>query len=167
MDVRKGASSDSIKYNAHILVDQFGSRPADPKFAIIRNPKVGFDAADTFLPSQTYQVRRADDGTVVHSGNIVAWNNGAVDPTSGDMAWSFDFSSVNTTGLYYIYDTGQNVRSPVFAIDQHVYRDALKGAVRMFYYQRAGIAKPEPFAEKCWVDDAAYVGENQDSQAHD
>jgi endoglucanase len=163
----RGASSEAVKYNAHILVDQFGYRPSDPKFAVIRNPKVGFDAADTFSPGQTYQVRSADSGAVVYSGKIIAWKDGAVDPTSGDMAWWFDFSSVNAPGVYYIYDTTQNARSPVFAIDQHVYRDVLKAAVRMYYYQRAGIAKREPFAEKCWVDAPAYLGANQDSQAHD
>jgi endoglucanase len=163
----RGASSDAIKYNAHILVDQFGYRPSDPKFAVIRNPMVGFDAADKFSPGQTYQVRRADSGGVVYSGKIAAWKNGAVDPTSGDMAWWFDFSPVNAPGVYYIYDTARDARSPVFSIDQHVYREVLKAALHMFYYQRAGIAKREPFAEKCWVDAAAYLGTNQDSQAHD
>jgi endoglucanase len=163
----RGASSDSVKYNAHILVDQFGYRPPDPKFAVIRNPKVGFDAADTFSPGQTYQVRRADSGEVMYTGKIAAWKDGAVDPTSGDMAWWFDFSSVTTPGVYYIYDSAQNARSPVFSIDQHVYREVLKAAMRMYYYQRAGIAKREPFAEKCWLDAAAYVGKDQDSQAHD
>jgi endoglucanase len=163
----RGASSDATRYNAHILVDQFGYRPSDPKFAVIRNPKVGFDAADSFTPGTTYQVRRADNGSVIQSGKPIIWNKGATDPSSGDVAWWFDFSTLQTPGDYYIFDTGQNVRSAVFTVDQQVYRNILKAAVRMFFYQRAGAAKQAPYADKCWTDDAAYVADNQDSQAHD
>ena len=165
--VSAGASSKAVTLDLHILVDQFGYRPADPKIAVIRDPKAGFDAADTFLPGSTYQLRRAGDGTVIYTGTIEAWNQGAVDTSSGDRGWWFDFSSVNTPGTYFVYDVSRNLRSATFSIGQQVYQDVLKAAVRMYFYQRAGIAKATPFANSCWVDDPAYMGSNQDSQAHD
>jgi endoglucanase len=166
-NVSGGASSKAVTLDAHILVDQFGYRPADPKIAVIRDPKVGFDAAETFLPGSTYQLRRAADGAVIYSGTIEAWNQGAVDPSAGDRGWWFDFSSVNTPGAYFVYDVSRKLRSPTFSIAQQVYRDVLKAAVRTYFYQRAGISKATPYADSCWADGAAYMGPNQDSQAHD
>jgi endoglucanase len=165
--VSAGASSKAVPLDLHILVDQFGYRPADPKIAVIRDPKVGFDAADSFSPGTAYQLRRAGDGGVVYSGTLQAWNQGAVDSSAGDRGWWFDFSSVTAPGTYFVYDVSKNLRSPTFSIAQQVYQDVLKAAVRMYFYQRAGIAKATRFANSCWVDDAAYVGSAQDSQAHD
>src|SRR5882724_7575252 len=106
----------SVTLSAHLLVDQFGYRNTDPKVAVIRNPQVGFDSADTFAPGATYQLRKADDGTVVFSGALTPWNNGAVEASSGDSGWWFDFSSVNASGTYFVYDVDKQVRSPTFAI---------------------------------------------------
>jgi hypothetical protein len=165
--VSGGAASHAVPLDLHILVDQFGYRPADPKVAVIRDPQVGFDATDTFTPGSTYQLRRAGDGGVVYSANIEAWNHGLVEPSSGDRGWWFDFSAVNAPGSYFVYDVGRKLRSPTFSIGQQVYQDVLKAAVRMYFYQRAGIAKAAPHADSCWIDDAAYADANQDTQAHD
>ena len=149
------------------MVDQFGYRPDDPKVAVIRNPQVGYDSAQKFMPGNPYQVRRANDGAVIFSGALTQWNHGAIEPSSGDNGWWFDFSSVMTPGAYFIYDRTNNVRSAVFQIDQQVYKNILKAAMRMYFYQRSGFAKQRPYADACWVDDAAYIGPNQDSEAHD
>jgi endoglucanase len=161
------AGSSAVSYDAHILVDQFGYRPADPKVAVIRDPQIGFDASSAFAPGGTYQLRRASDGAVFYSASIAPWNAGAVEPSSGDSGWWFDFSAVNTPGTYYVYDVGRNLRSPIFNIGQSAYQDVLKAAVRMYFYERAGFAKTAPYADPCWEDGAAYVGPNQDTQAHD
>ncbi|MEA3181221.1 MAG: endoglucanase [Gammaproteobacteria bacterium] len=166
-----GAAS-SISLNAHLLVDQFGYRNADPKVAVIRNPHTGFDSADTFAPGATYQLRKADDGTVVFSGALSPWNNGAVEASSGDSGWWFDFSSVNASGTYFVYDVDKQVRSPTFAIAAQPYTNLLKAAMRMYFYQRSGSsngggAKQTPFADACWTDTPAFVGPDQDTQAHD
>jgi endoglucanase len=145
--VSGGAASKAVTVDLHLLVDQFGYRPQDSKVAVIRDPKVGFDAAETFLPGSSYQLRRADDGTVVYSGTIAAWKHGAVDISSGDRGWWFDFSSANTPGTYFVFDVSRNLRSPTFSIGQQVYQNVLKAAVRMFFYQRAGIAKTTPYAD--------------------
>lgn len=165
-------AAGSVTLNAHLLVDQFGYRSSDPKVAVIRNPRVGFDSADTFSPGSTWQVRKADDGTVVFSGAISPWNGGTVQDSSGDNGWWFDFSALNTSGTYFVYDVDRQVRSATFSIAAQPYAKLLKAAMRMYFYQRAGNssgggAKQPPYADPCWADTPAYVGPNQDTQAHD
>jgi endoglucanase len=162
-----GAASRAVRFDKHILVDQFGYRPGDPKVAVIRDPRQGYDVNDRYLPGDSFEVQRAEDGTVAFSGAATPWNNGGVEPSSGDRGWWFDFTSVTAPGNYFIYDPTNKRRSATFSIGQKVYADVLKAAVRMYYYQRSGIAKSPPHAESCWKDDPAYVGPNQDTQAHD
>ncbi|MDB6105094.1 MAG: glycoside hydrolase, family 9 [Gammaproteobacteria bacterium] len=167
-----GGAASSVTLSAHLLVDQFGYRSSDPKVAVIRNPHVGFDSADTFSPGATYQVRKATDGTVVFAGAISPWNAGAVQASSGDDGWWFDFSSVNASGTYFVYDVDKQVRSATFPVAAQPYTNVLKAAMRMYFYQRAGSssgggAKQPPYADQCWADTPAYVGPNQDTQAHD
>ena len=163
----KAPASDSIRFDAHILVDQFGYRPHDPKVAVIRNPQTGYDSRQKFTPSGTYDVRRAGDGTVVFSAAPAQWNHGATEESSGDTGWQFDFSGVEAPGTYFVYDSGNKVRSAPFRIAQDAYKEVLKAATRMYFYQRSGFAKQRPFADACWVDEPAYVGPNQDTEAHD
>lgn len=151
----------------HILVDQFGYRPEDDKVAVIRAPVSGFDAADRFEPGERYQLRRVGDGKVVHEGAALAWQQGAVQESSGDRGWWFDFSSVREPGRYYVWDAERKRRSPSFEIGPDVYRKVLKAAMRTYFYQRSGFAKKPPYAEACWADDAAYVGRDQDTKARD
>ena len=149
----------------NILVDQFGYRPQDPKVAVVRSPRKGFDAAHRFEPGSRYELRRVEDGSVVHGGPLKAWRQGRVQDSSGDVGWWFDFSAVEAPGAYYVVDVERGVRSPSFRIDAEVYRDVLKTAVRMFFYQRSGFAKREPYAAPCWTDEAAYIGPRQDREA--
>lgn len=162
-----GAESHGVKFNKHILVDQFGYRPGDAKVAVIRDPLQGYDSNDRFSPGEVYQVRRSDNGAVAFEGKPVAWNHGGVEASSGDRGWWFDFSKVTTPGSYFVFDKSREMRSATFSINESVYKDALKAATRMYFYQRSGFAKSPPHAEKCWADGAAYVGPNQDTQAHD
>jgi endoglucanase len=150
-----------------IVVDQFGYLPADAKVAVVRKPKFGYDSGSAFEPGTSYQVRRAADDAVVFSGNLAAWNAGAVQPSSGDSGWWFDFSAVDAPGAYFVLDVQRNVRSAVFSIDANVYKKVLKAAMRTYFYQRSAFEKKPPFAEACWTDTAAYIGKNQDTAAHD
>lgn len=163
--VSGGAASRSVPFDRHILVDQFGYRPADPKVAVIRAPVRGYDAGEKFSPGETYQVRSADNGAVVFSGKPVPWNGGEVQASSGDRGWWFDFSSVSTPGKYFVQDLASRSRSATFVIGDAVYADVLKAATRMFFYQRSGAAKAAKFAQACWKDEAAYLGLGQDSEA--
>jgi hypothetical protein len=159
--------SGQVPFNHHLLVDQFGYRPADPKVAVIREAQAGYDLIDKFTPGATYRVRSADDGHVVLSGTLTPWKHGDTQPSSGDRGWWFDFSSVNTPGTYFIDDPERNVRSATFRIDANVYANILKAATRMYYYQRSSLPKQKPFAADCWTDGPSYLGPDQDREARD
>ena len=159
--------SGTVRPDPHILVDQFGYRPDDPKVAVIRDPREGFDRADHFEPGADYQVRNVTDGAAVLSGHPAAWRHGEVQASSGDSGWWFDFSSVRAPGSYFVYDVRRQVRSAVFAVRQDVYKPVLREALRMYFYQRSGFPKRRPYAQQCWVDEAAYAGPGQDTEARD
>jgi len=162
----QGASA-TIPIDYHLLVDQFGYRPEDSKVAVIRDPQVGYDAKDHFVPGNKYQLRRAENGETVFSGTPTSWLNGVTETSSGDRGWWFDFSSVTAPGRYFVYDEEREVRSPAFSIDTQVYKNVLKAATRMYFYQRSGFAKQAPAAEACWTDGVAYGGPRQDTEARD
>lgn len=149
----------------HIVVDQFGYLPESRKVAVIRDPVIGFDVSEAFLPGVTYSVVNTDNKEVVFTGNPEIWKVGATDESSGDKAWWFDFSSVTATGSYYILDVDNNLRSFEFEISPEVYNDVLKHAVRTFFYQRAGFEKEIQYAGEAWADGASHMGPLQDGEA--
>jgi endoglucanase len=148
-----------------IVVDDFGYRPGAAKFAVIRDPETGFDAEQSFEPGATYAVVDAFSGEHEFTGPLVQWNGGAEDPSSGDRARWFDFSSVSRPSTYYVLDTEKGVRSPVFVVSPDVYRDVLRHALRTFFYQRAGAVKDAAHAGVGWADTASHLGPGQDGQA--
>lgn len=149
----------------YIVIDQFGYLPESEKVAVIRDPEEGFDAEETYTPGEEYALIDASSDEAVYTGTIAAWKDGAVDSTSGDRVWWFDFSEVTTSGEYYILDQAENVRSFTFSIGEEVYHEVLKQAVRTYFYQRAGMAKEEPYAASAWTDDASHIGPLQDKNA--
>ena len=158
-------ASGAPAISAFIVVDQFGYLPDAKKIAVIRDPQTGYDAALSFTPGATYQLLNLDTNAVVLSGAAVSWKSGATFEAAGDKAWWFDFSSVTTPGNYAVVDVERNVRSPGFKIAADIYQPVLKHAMRSFFYQRAGFAKQEPFAEAAWVDGASHIGTGQDKNA--
>lgn len=151
----------------HILVDQFGYFPDDPKFAVVRSPVLGYDKDDVFTPGSKYGVRSMDTHQIVLTGSLQAWNENNVQASSGDRGWWFDFSGLHTPGMYEIVDLERDVHSAPFEVGREIYRKVLRAAVRTFFYQRSGFAKRLPFAEDCWIDEAAYLEEKQDKKARD
>src|ERR1051325_4973633 len=133
-------------YTLRIAVDQFGYAPDMTKVAVISDPQVGFNAAESYTPGTTLEVRTWGSNTVVFSGARQTWNGGATNAQSGDKAWWFDFSAVTRWGEYYVYDPANDTRSARFRIDHCVYEEVLKHAVRVFYYQRRGAAQSPPYA---------------------
>ncbi len=148
----------------YILIDQFGYRPDAIKVAVIKNPVTGYDDTGSFNPGPTYHVMNAAADTSVYSGSPSVWNGGATDASSGDQAWWFDFSEVQEPGSYYLWDEQNDVITYDFDIDEDIYADVLKHAVRTFYYQRANHAKETPYAEAGWTDAIDHVGSLQDSE---
>jgi endoglucanase len=163
-----GASGNS----PFIVVDQFGYLPNAQKIAVVRDPMQGFDADDSYTPGDTFELVKDDvTDTVVFSGPITEWNGGNADTysnedernhASGDRAWWFDFSSVTADGDYYVRDPATGEISPTFTIDDDVYVEVLRQAMRIFFYQRAGHDKHAPYAEAAWADDASHL---QDEEA--
>jgi hypothetical protein len=51
----------------HIKVDQFGYLPEAQKIAVISDPQVGFNAAESYIPGVALEVRRATDHSVAYS----------------------------------------------------------------------------------------------------
>lgn len=144
-----------------IHVDQFGYLPSSPKIAVLSDPQKGYNEADSYNPSAKLEIRTRG-GVMVFSGAPTIWNDGKVHEDSGDRGWWFDFSAVKTPGEYYVFDSGNHVRSPLFKIEDHVFAPVLRAASRMFYYQRLGMDLKEPYAEKPWTEAA---GLTQDARA--
>jgi endoglucanase len=152
-------------FSPFIVVDQFGYLPEANKVAVIRDPQTGFDATDAFTPGATYTLNNATTNAVVFTASPTQWKAGAVDPSSGDKAWWFDFSSYTTPGKYYVKDATQSARSAEFVIADTVYKSVLKAAMRMLYYQRSSFEKKAPYAAAGWTDAASHTGPLQDKNA--
>ncbi|MEM9265855.1 MAG: glycoside hydrolase family 9 protein [Cyanobacteria bacterium P01_F01_bin.13] len=151
------ASSKALKDSApQILVDQFGYRPQDSKVAVVIGP---------LNESQSYELREVGTEQVIEVITPVKWGNGAIHVQSGERAWWVDFSDVKAPGTYVLVGENGKTRSAEFDIRGDVYRDILVAATKMFFYQRSGFAKEEPFADARWADGAAYVGPAQDTAA--
>jgi endoglucanase len=172
--------AQSLPAQSYIRIDQFGYLPAAKKVAVIAKPYAGFNSAEAgVVPysagSVNVQLLRASDNAVVFEALPVQWLNGSStdDSRSGDRGYWFDFSSYQTAGEYYIrVKTGSGATNYVdsyrFKIGEDVYRDVLRRAMNMFYYQRSNFDKNTPStnttgyaAGKNWEDGAWYNRNNQ------
>src|SRR5215475_1530927 len=89
-------SGSDVPENRYLVVDQFGYRPDMKKVAILVDPQEGWNAADEYVPGDTIELRRFDDGAVVFTGKPTPWRNGDTQVNAGDRGWWFDFSAVTT-----------------------------------------------------------------------
>ena len=150
---------------APIYVNQFGYTTTAQKVAVAADPQSGYNAAVTYnIPTTLYVLRRSNS-SIAFSGATTSWNNGVTHGQSGDVVKWFDFSALVTPGEYYIYDPVNGSRSDIFSISDTAYVTLLRQAVRMFYYQRSGLAKIAPYTDAKWADGAAFLGTGQDTQA--
>lgn len=148
--------------SGRITVDQFGYLPDEDKTAVISDPQLGYNAAAAYEPGPELEVRRKDDGAVVHRGSPRPFAGGATDRASGDRGWWFDFTPVREAGDYYIFDPKNGRRSHVLRVAPDIYAPVLRAALRVFYYQREAFAHRPPYAEAPWIDEPTYL---QDQQA--
>lgn len=162
---------ECIETDPKIAVDQFGYPPGLSKYAVLVEPVNGWNAAThDGRPSAHLEVRRWRDGSLVFSGDAAVWNHGAVDLIAGDRGAWFDFTSVTESGSFFVYDPARNRRSDRFEIGAQVYARVLEAAVRMFYFNRANVAKRAPSAcvgDECWTIGESYLGAGQDREAHE
>lgn len=166
------ASAQGIKTKQnYIRVDQFGYLPEGKKVAVIADAISGFNSAYGIDLNASVDVtlRRASDNVAVKTARATAWNGGATDGLSGDKGWWFDFSDISTPGEYYVQVTeagGATVNSGKFRIAADVYKQVLKRAMQMFYYQRSDFNKTAAYAGGTnWTDGPWYAGTNQDRNA--
>lgn len=145
-----------------IQVDQFGYLPSAVKVAVIIDPQVGYNSAQSYTPSSTLEIRESNSNNVIYSDAPTTHNNGAIHTQSGDRGWWFDFSTVTTAGSYYIYDPMTMESSAVFRIHDNVYNPIMKAAGRMFYYNRCNSPKQQPFADANWSDGNSFENPLQD-----
>jgi hypothetical protein len=149
-----------------IVVDQFGYLTDDDKVAVLSDPVRGRNArAEYSPPDKIVLVRMPSE--VVGEYAPKPWSGGGVDPSSGDRGWWVDFSDVCEEGEYLLVDESRQITSGRFRVARDVYDPVLRAACRMFFYQRSGFAKEEPYAEAPWTDAAAMLGPGQDSEARD
>ena len=158
------SKAQSPQVSKFITVDQFGYLPTSKKVAVIRDPVIGYDSLETFIPGSVYAVVNSETKEPVFTGAPVKWQNGSTDASSGDKAWWFDFSAVKNDGKYYVLDVDSNRRSYEFEIRENIYENVLVQAVRTFFYQRSGFAKQTPYASPEWADAASHL---QDKKARD
>ncbi len=156
------SSISAFTQSTHIHVDQFGYQKNAQKVAVLVDPQVGFNASASYSPSATLQVRNVTTNAVVFSGTPIVWNNGQTDVISGDRGWRFDFSSVTTNGTYYVFDPVNNMSSPSFEIEEEPYREVLRAASKMFYYNRCGFVKSGAAAGN-WTDGMSFNNPLQDA----
>lgn len=147
----------------HLHVDQFGypPGPSAAKFAVLSDPRAGFNAPDPYTPPAQIELRRAD-GSLASTLPVAAWNGGATHSQSGDKAWMVDLSALAQPGAYYLHDPANQLDSPVFEIRTSVYDRVLHHALRALYYQRCGLAKAPPQAEAPWSDALCHQDALQD-----
>jgi hypothetical protein len=148
-----------------IVVDQFGYLTKSKKVAVIRDPQVGYDSSAKFAPGKSYALIELPTGKIVKTSPPIAWNGGSADQASGDKVWWFDFSEIEAPGRYAVVDLERSIRSADFSIGEHVYKDVMKHALRVFFYQRAGFEKKPEFAGKAWADKASHLGRGQDPES--
>jgi hypothetical protein len=152
-----GQASDS-----HVRIDQFGYRGGAEKTVVLRQAVVGWDAPDSFSPGGSVEIRRPDS-SVAYTAAVMSWNGGSVHVDSGDRVWWCDFSGLTENGLFVAVDVVSGASSEPFVVGDAVYDGVLVQAVRMYYYQRCGMAKSTPFADGDWTDSACHIGADQDS----
>ena len=113
-----------------IRLNQVGYYPSSIKKAVVVNSASGtFELHDT-TGKKVYDGKLADAGT---------WDK------SGEQVKIADFSTFTTIGTYslFIPDKGESYR---FLIMQGVYKDALKAALKSYYYQRCSMPLDAKYA---------------------
>lgn len=150
--------------SAFIHVDQFGYFPGAEKVAVITDPQTGQNAALSFTPGATMEVRAARTNAVVWSGSPTVWNGGATHATSGDKGWWLDFSDLTSGGDFYVFDPASGERSATFHVGDDVYKTVLADAGRAFFYNRCNAPKAAPFVEAGWTDGMNFANPLQDTE---
>jgi len=154
---------DAQVISKFIHIDQFGYTPSAKKVAVLSDPQIGYNAADSYTAPVNMELRNANTDAVVFSASPTPWNGGLTHNQSGDKGWWFDFSSHTSSGTFYVYDPVNDERSGDFEISVDVYNEVLKASVKMFYYNRCNLEKVAPYAAPNWTDGNNFENNLQDA----
>lgn len=130
----------SAPVSEQIIIDQIGYKINSDKFFMIADPRNGQNAAVTYVPGASVQLRRSSDNQVMQTINLSSFNSGNVYTPAGDVVWQGNFSSFTTPGTYHIYDPTNDRQSYNFEIGDDIYNTILRQAVKSYFYQRCGTA---------------------------
>lgn len=147
-----------------IIVDQFGYQIGLSNVAILSDPVIGYNAPVDYTPGPEIGLFSAASDQMLAVYNPFAWAGGAVHMGSGDRGWWLDFSDWTMEGSYYFKDLQEGNVSPIFEIEDEVYDEVFREAMRMFYYNRCGMAKEVPYAHPNWSDAESFVYPGQDTE---
>lgn len=126
-----------------VKVNQVGYAADADKYALVSF----FEGDYTAAAGTAFQLKRASDNAVVHSGTLTLSKDYDA-YVSGERVLKADFSGYNTPGDYYVQVAGIAQTSRVFKIMGRTgYSDLLKDSLRYFYYQRANTPLTEPYAQ--------------------
>lgn len=148
-----------------VVADQFGYLPDADKILLARQSRTGFDATAFPAIAASYDIYSEAEGRVVLTITPSSWNNGQVDPRSGDIISTLDASAITTPGSYFVTESGEQTSLATFEIQENIYAPVFKAAFRTFYYQRSGFEKAAPYAASKFLDGASHLGTGQDSEA--
>ncbi|WKK66437.1 glycoside hydrolase family 9 protein [Lutimonas zeaxanthinifaciens] len=124
-DSKKG----SAKISDQIRINQIGFYPSSVKqFAIVDTEANSFKVVDGYN-NKVYAGELVDQGT---------WE------ASGEKVMLGDFSAFTAPGAYYIV-VNDSIASYPFKIKKGVYYDALKAAIKSYYFQRASMPIEEEY----------------------
>ncbi|HDT15220.1 MAG TPA: hypothetical protein ENN55_03330, partial [Firmicutes bacterium] len=150
------AVSFSAPVTDMILVDQLGYRTNSDKWVMVKDPRTGFDAALSYTPGASLELRSTSDDSLVMTIPLTSWNSGAEHADSGDVVWQGEFSSITAPGTYYIADPANTVQSYDFEIGDDVYNGVLEASMKSYYYQRSSFPIENPYAEG-WTHAASHL----------
>jgi len=143
--VSAGGKQESIEMeNSIISINQLGYYPQSPKYVIIENT-----LADQFA------VKTVADDQVVFEGLLT--DVGDYDGSSRNLKLG-DFSAFGDAGEYYIHLSSGGTSYP-FSIDGDIYAQAMKDALKTFYFQRASMPIDEAYGGE-WARSAGHPDDN-------
>ncbi|MBR6089164.1 MAG: glycoside hydrolase family 9 protein [Anaerolineaceae bacterium] len=115
--------NDSVKISP-IRLNQTGYLPESRKTAVL----VGLNA-------DTFKIIKSGTGATLMTGTL---SDPVVDPHSGETVQIADFSDLTQPGTYKLV-ASDGTKSPVFSVDDQIYSEVLRDALRMLYLQRCGM----------------------------
>ena len=118
--------------STRVRIDQNGYTPSETKWVAVA-PAAGTPAS--------FEVRRRSDSGVVFSGSLTLRRS--ADPASGDNVYQGLFSSLTTTGEYFVRVPGVGDSHP-FLVHSAVYDDLYRQLLKGLYFQRCGTTIDAP-----------------------